>query len=141
MLDMLLAGDDPELSSLREQMASATISRREYSGAGFFTTFAVDPSAPRVTRRMPLGDVYADVSGLAHPAGFMLFFKDGLVDFLECFIVDASWPEDGHLIRAFYMHPDPSEPRRIIETQRRDLGWALRPAVQQAHPAERQKLD
>ncbi len=48
-MELLLAGDLQQLASLRQQLASATVAGREYSGVGVFVTFEVAAEAPRVT--------------------------------------------------------------------------------------------
>jgi hypothetical protein len=98
-LDALLAGSHPALAVLREQLNCATLERREFTGVGFFTRFAVPQNAPRLpVRRWVLRDV-----GIAHPAllhggGALLFVKDGALTTLEAYVHGLEkWPdvEDG----------------------------------------------
>jgi hypothetical protein len=126
-LDMLLAGDRPELATLRAQLKSATVAKREFTGAGFFTHFAVPAELPRVESRsrFALGDLYAEVAGLAHAAGFVLFVNDGAIDVLECFIVDDHWPEAATLVRAYYVKPAPPGSAGLVETRERDIPFAF----------------
>jgi hypothetical protein len=66
-LEMLLAGDKPELALLRAQLNAATVASRNYTGVGFFTRFSVPAELPRVReRRLVLSDLYAEVAGLEH---------------------------------------------------------------------------
>ena len=83
--EMLLAGEDPLLSVLRAQLHAAAVDRREFSGVGFFTYLSVPTELPRAKGcvRLVLGDLYAEVTGLEHAAGFLLFVTDGALDFLE----------------------------------------------------------
>jgi hypothetical protein len=96
VLDMLLAGDNAALATLREQAARARLASRELSGVGFFCSFEVPREAPRLQAAASLwiGDVNAEVSGLKHGAGFVLFIRDGRLDMLEGFSYDEPWPED-----------------------------------------------
>jgi hypothetical protein len=127
VMDLLLQGDHPLLATLREQFVVADVSRREYTGAGFFTNFAIPATAPRLPfkRRLVFCDVYADLTGLEHGAGFLLFIDDGTLNFLECSICEPEWPTDAKLVRAYYMHAKrPSDPS-LVKTKERDLRWLL----------------
>lgn len=95
VLDKLLSGDHPALSTLRAQAAQARLVGRELSGVGFFCSFEVPPEAPRLEPpgSFDIGDVNADVSGLKHGAGFVLFIRNGRLDMLEGFSYDEPWPQ------------------------------------------------
>jgi hypothetical protein len=71
--------ETPELTSgLERQLATATVTERENSGGGFFTTIAVAGDAPRVTSPKVLGyDTQARVEGLEYGFGFVLFMENG----------------------------------------------------------------
>jgi hypothetical protein len=128
IMAMLLAGDDPALAVLRSQADAATVASREFSGAGFFTTFKVPENTPRLqgVPRLVIGDVYATIDGLEHEAGFLLFVADGAIEMLECFIVDPVFPPAPRLLRAYYVRPARPGGGEVHETQVRDLTWALR---------------
>ena len=94
VLDKLLAHDGEPLDTLRQQLAHSSVSKREFSGVGFFTRFSVPAEAP-VRRDLcdaELGDVEAEIAGLQHGAGFLLFVRGGVVSFLEGFSYDDLWP-------------------------------------------------
>ena len=122
-LEMLLAGDKPELALLRAQLSSATVVSRDFTGVGFFTQLLVPAELPRVRgcARLILADVYAEVTGLEHDAGFVLFVSEGAIDVLECFIVDERWPDDAMMRRPYYVRP--ATPRHF----RPDGGQGPRP--------------
>lgn len=107
VLDMLLAGDDETLALLRAQRDRMHVSERKYSGCGFFTSFGHPPDAIRIppTSGRAFGDVYAAIPGLAHGAGFVLFFEDGLLDFLEGYTHGEDWGEDPPWFVLGYMEP------------------------------------
>lgn len=130
-LEMLLAGEDDRLAVLRSQLKAALVARRELSGVGFFTYLSVPPHLPRVQgpKRLVIDDLYSEVAGLQHPAGFLLFVTDGTLDVLECFTVDDQWPETPRCTRHYYVHPSAPGSASLMETEERDLGWALRAAV------------
>lgn len=71
-----------EADALRSQMGTAVVLNRTNTGVGFYTTF--EPRYPKqpLTNRV-IGDVFARVTGLANPVSFLLFTKDGRIDFLE----------------------------------------------------------
>ncbi len=124
-MEFLLAGDDPELGILRDQFALATVSERENTAVGFFTTFQIPGDLPRLERksRIVVGDVYGDVEGNPHGVGFLLFVENGAIDTLECFSNDGSVEENPKLIRLYYVQPGPNN--ALLEKTGRNLGWAL----------------
>jgi len=77
--------ETPDLASeLERQLAVATVSERENSGGGFFTTIAVPVDAARVSGPGVLGcETQARVAGLEHGLGFVLFLRDGRLDLLD----------------------------------------------------------
>ena len=79
--------ETPELTSeLEQQLAVATVTERENTGGGFFTTISVAENASRVTSPKVLGyETQARVSGLEHGIGFVLFMEDGRLVLLEGF--------------------------------------------------------
>ena len=79
--------ETPELASaLERQLAAATVTERENTGGGFFTTIAVADDAPCVSIPGVLGyETQARVQGLKHGLGFVLFLKDGRLETLEGF--------------------------------------------------------
>lgn len=96
VMDKLLAGDHPAMAILRAQAATARLVSREYSGVGFFCSFEVPADAPTLGAggRLTIDDVNAEVTGLTHGAGFVLFVCDGRLDMLEGFSYDEPWPDD-----------------------------------------------
>ncbi len=92
-MEMLLAGDDPVLKTLRAQFAQATIKKRMFSGVGFVTDFAVpqDAELAQANALFFLADVTADLNG-AIGAGFHIQVKGGRLKLLEGFTYDDLWP-------------------------------------------------
>ncbi len=96
VMEMLLSGEHPVLMVLRAQWERAKVVQREFTGVGFFTHFEIPVGVPRVPgrRSFQLDDVHADVPGLSHGVDFILFIRDGAIDFLEGFTYgDDRWPE------------------------------------------------
>lgn len=128
VLRMLLAGEHDALIVLRQQLAIAQVEGREFSGTGFVTQFRAPASTVRLDGRprLVIGDVYAEVSGLEHAIGFLLFVSDGALDALECFIHDDQWPDSlPTLIRAYYVHTFAGS-SDVFEVAFRDLNWAFK---------------
>lgn len=111
VLGKLLAGDHPVLATLREQSERARLARRECTGVGFFCEFEVDSNAPMVQGDSSIGDVHAELEGLAHGAGFMLFVRGGRLSILEGYTYDEPWPKQ---IRGFSLKYDDPERKAVL---------------------------
>ena len=127
ILNALLAGEALQLEPLRVQVQVASVFRRELSGGGFFTHFAVPSDVPRpaLVGRAVLSDVGADIEGVVHGAGFALFIQDGVLDVLEGFTYSDPWPTEARLVRWYYLHPKATGGSELIESADRDLAYAL----------------
>jgi hypothetical protein len=75
-------------ASLEAQIASASVTSRENTGAGFFTYFRVaSDAAHKVTGEERVrGDVLAKLHGLEFEMGFILFLEDGFLSCLEGYL-------------------------------------------------------
>jgi hypothetical protein len=95
IMRMLLAGEHPLIEILRNQFASCTVAKREFSGVGFFTTFVVAENAPRLPNKdsFYFGDVSAVIPPLKNGAGFVLRVNEGVLDYLEGYTYDEPWPD------------------------------------------------
>lgn len=123
VLDKLLSGEHPVLTALRAQLGGATVKRRERTGMGFFTEFALAPDAVAApVRALRFGDVQATVTGLEHGAGFVLFVDDGLLRLLEGYSYSEPWPDKIGKFSVSYM--EPGRPKLIAEL--RDTAMKLR---------------
>jgi hypothetical protein len=107
VIQKLLDGDDDILATLRKQSEAAVVVQREMTGVGFYTTFSIPDSIDRLpdNRSFQFGDVVADMPGLEHGAGFLLFVKDGALDFLEAYTYDEPWPEHVSTFELTYATP------------------------------------
>jgi hypothetical protein len=106
VMSMLLVGEHPVLDILRRQFELCTIAKREFTGAGVFVTFSVPETAPRLPQRdsFSFGDVSADIQGLQHGAGFVLWVREGVLDFLEGYTYDELWPDQADAFSLQYDH-------------------------------------
>jgi hypothetical protein len=111
---MLLTGDQPVLAALRSQAKRSTVVSREYTGVGFFCHFAVSEETPSLpqTANFELGDVSAEIKGLAQGAGFVLFVRNGRMVTLEGFSYDEPWPEVADdFVLSYWIEPRTFSPR------------------------------
>jgi hypothetical protein len=110
VLTKLLEGDHPVLAALRAQVERARVKSREYSGAGFFCSFEVPSDVPHLALQegFYFGDVDADMDGLEHGAGFVVYVRDGYLDFLEGYSYGEPWPKEVRKFSLFY-HCKPRE--------------------------------
>ena len=90
----LLAGPGPVLASLAAQYETASVSRREWTGAGFMTDVQIAPGTLPLfdLLNLHISDVVAEIGGLHDGAGFALHIKNGVLDCLEGFSYDEPWP-------------------------------------------------
>ena len=71
-------------AALVAQLSTATVARRENSGAGFFIYLSVNrATSPVMGSDRVLGRVMATVEGYKGSFDLMLFMEDGYADFLE----------------------------------------------------------
>jgi hypothetical protein len=113
----LLDGNDPVLAILRQQYRQSEVVKREFTGVGFFTTFRVYDSAPRLpgNRSLYIGDVVAEIDGV--DVGFVLFITDGVLDMLEGYTYGTDeWPREMVRYKIGY-----------ISGEQRDIATALEP--------------
>jgi hypothetical protein len=96
----MLDGPAPEHRVLREQLATARLSRITLTGAGLFAYF--EHPAGTVTVSPPDmigGEVPIEVSTLDAPAGSLLKVTAGQLDFLEIYTFgNLAWPDEPQII-------------------------------------------
>jgi hypothetical protein len=107
VLDRMLDRQGEPFHTLRRQLSLATVSKRKFSGVGFFTEFALSKDAPvnEDLADMTVGDVGAEIPGLEHGAGFVLFVRNGAIRMLEGYTYDENWPENTDGFRLFRTTP------------------------------------
>lgn len=73
-------------SALIDQLVSARITAREFTGFGFFTEFAVDQTLPvAIVSESPGGLIRIAVGPDQYPLEFVLYVKDGYAGMLEAY--------------------------------------------------------
>lgn len=110
LMRKLLDGVHPTLGVLRAQAATAHVSSREDTGAGFYVTFDVPADVPFLSALdFRLDDVSAAIDGLRYGAGFILFIKRGRIHALEGYSFEEPWPRSISGARLSYVR----EPRDL----------------------------
>lgn len=123
-LEMLLAGPERPLASLRAQASSAAVRRRTYSSFGEYVDLDVPSTSERASPgALVLGDIELNVTGVSHSVTVLLYVKDGLLDFIEFSTIEGDWPEQPSVESAHYLREIPTGPQ----------SFALEP-VQERHP-------
>lgn len=92
-LQLLLSGDDVFCQPLRSQLSCVAKLERTETGAGIYIDFELGADAQPLEdlRSFRISDVFA-ISEKCGEIGFLLFVKDGLIDFLEAYAYTDSYP-------------------------------------------------
>ena len=78
------AEDYPQFANaLRLLAKTATVANFENTGAGFFSTIIGANDAPALGEESPLDGACANVEGIEHGIGFLVFLTDGRVSLIE----------------------------------------------------------
>jgi hypothetical protein len=97
VIEKMLAGSkDTRVGYLRDQMQSASVVKRSYTGCGFFTDLSVPDTCTPVPGEPPFE--LENVSGISPKLelgiGFILFIRRGRLCQLEAFTYGEPWPAD-----------------------------------------------
>ena len=116
----ILRHDHPIADALRAQLDVCRIKSRRFTGVGFFTDIVPQGLAIEGIGHLELGDAHAEVDGVAHGAGFVLFVADGMLAMLEGFTYDDPWP---NVVGTYAVRPldhiDPPDRRALDRAKRR----------------------
>ena len=96
VIKKLLEKDTPEIKILRKQFKNASVSRRKFTGSGFFTFIYVPKEIERITNKdlTHLGNVYGEIDGIKNGVDFILFISNGVIHNLECSVYgDEEFPK------------------------------------------------
>jgi hypothetical protein len=127
VLEWLLAGEDPVLNELRQQLRSSSIESRQYTGVGFYLKFDVPHNvqgffeSSKVKTSFCFGDVDVELTtgNYQQRVGFLLWVENGYLDQLEAYTYgDEKWPEKIDEIHLRYLGN-----QRDLEDLRRN--WEL----------------
>jgi len=95
--------------ALRQQLIAASVSRRQFTGVGFFVDFAVPESVSRLDTLLgtepdfELGDVGVIFEDPNVEVGLVLFVRGGRINMFEGYTYgDETWPEPQGRYRLFY---------------------------------------
>ena len=111
VLEKLLSGETEWYRILQKQISALRVTERKMTGVGFFTRCSIPDDVSKLPdrARFQIGDVSADINGLKHGAGFVLFIEDGQIDTLEGYTYDEPWPQE---VRSFHLYYDGTSERR-----------------------------
>jgi len=127
VLEWLLAGDNPVLNMLRQQLHSSRIESRQYTGVGYYLKFDVPHNKNRLlesSKAKPsfcFGDVNVviRIGNYEQMVGFLLWVEDGYLDQLEVYTYgDEKWPDMFDEFKLSYM----DDPRDLDDLRR---NWEL----------------
>ena len=89
------------INILRKQYDHISVIKRTYTGVGFYTNlFVSDKSLGLgcgIKMRLGFENVHAEIKGLKHGAGFVLFVSDGFITSLEGYTYDELWPKNAKI--------------------------------------------
>ncbi len=104
VLEKLLSGEDTKFRILQNQIWTLHVTDLKMTGVGFFTRFSLPNEAPTLPDEpsFHISDVGAEINGLDHGAGFVLFIKNGQISMLEGFTYDEPWPSQVTSFRLYY---------------------------------------
>ncbi|MDP1737185.1 MAG: hypothetical protein Q8L23_07075 [Caulobacter sp.] len=92
-------------SALLSQLATATVTGRDFTGSGFFTEFEVSRSAPSAPTAIgPVGWIGALVGPDRYPMEFMLYVREGFAHMIEAYSYGDGYGELD-LINAEFSRP------------------------------------
>ncbi|MGH6836100.1 MAG: hypothetical protein ACREC9_11230 [Methylocella sp.] len=104
VLEHLLSGETERYRILQKQICAVRVTERKLTGVGFFTRFSTPDDVPKLSHEatFQFGDVAADINGLKHGAGFLLFVEDGRIETLEGNTYGEPWPQNVHSFHLYY---------------------------------------
>lgn len=107
VMELLLGGEGEVFESLRSQYYGANILSQTCNSAGFFVEFEVGNlklDTSKYRDNFQISNVYGRVNGIDGAVGFIVFVKNGAIDFLEGYTVLDKWPENDDEIELYYVY-------------------------------------
>jgi hypothetical protein len=99
VMPLLIGGDHPALTVLREQYDHAHITSVEMTGVGFFVDYDVPPDLPKTSPpEIVGGNAELRIAGIEHGAGCVAFVRQGRLQMFEVYTYDGEWPENAQLL-------------------------------------------
>jgi len=100
VIERILSQPVEGMDVVRKQFTAASVTERDYTGAGFYTTISVPRSVPAVPRNEELVKALRDgITGVAssapqHAVLFLLWLERGYLSCLEGATTDGCWPDE-----------------------------------------------
>jgi len=96
-----IAEADSQSDLILEQLATASVISRDYTGIGLFTKFSVLPTTCMLDESRwkieNLPKCHANHPSLLVGAGFILWLEGGYIKCLEGYTYEGDWPADENL--------------------------------------------
>ena len=87
------------IPSLKEQIQRAGFLSLEDCGAGFYYNFSLNREGLKpYSGENPIEIVYGKDRKGKDVAGFLLWFKEGYIDFLEGYCYESRWPDEESMV-------------------------------------------
>ena len=127
VLEKMLIGNNRVFEVIKEQLASATVSKRELTGSGFFTRFALRASTKKLPKKSKfmIADVSAKIPRLKNGADFILWIENGVILSLEGFTYDEAWPKEITSFELAFLSERPPGSGKLWHSDTRDMDFAL----------------
>jgi len=121
VMNKLLAGDLPILEILYKQYKNAQINERYFTGVGFVTEFKIPTSLPRIqnVKDFEISDILGSINGIS--VDFILFIRDGAIDFLEGIADTGPWPKPIYNFDLTYAIKNGNDQHRNLEKLKIDI--------------------
>ncbi len=104
-IDLLLKGESRDIKILKKQYEVSVVKNRELTGSGFYTYFEIPKNSPTLDdKNSHIGNVGANISGLQHGVGFVIFVENGKISFLECHTYGENFPSKIVSYDLFYIN-------------------------------------
>jgi hypothetical protein len=82
VLSEMASWNPSDRDAIEDQMAKARVTKRENTGAGFYTDLAIDHPIKKINERV-ISRAWAEIDGLSNGMVFVLFVEDGIMKLLE----------------------------------------------------------
>ena len=95
VLNKFLEGQGKNVSMLRNQMQNLMVKNRQQSRSGVFIKFHQNNSifALEDKNRHVIEGVKGFANNIKYSIGFILYLENGMIDMLEAYTYDETWPE------------------------------------------------
>ena len=116
LMPLLLDGEDPCLTRLRQQWQLAKVTIQSKTNWGFYADFEVPDGTEKVAPPdFAGGNAIIKVEGVKNDAGCILYVRNGNLAFLEVYTYEEPWeppPKFGEIIQHLPIVPGENAPKQ-----------------------------